>query len=307
MKISSLKGLASIQSLGREGYAHFGVNKGGAMDEASLKLGNALLANPQDAPAIELAMGSISLKAERGCTLAITGAEYEAYLGVLRVHNNWRLRLEAGQSLELVRPISGVYAYICVFGGFDIKKVLNSYSTNLKAGFGGFEGRALKVGDILSPKSRLKLSAIGAAGVKERAKIRLVKSSEYELFTDESKLALEEEEFIISPNSDRMGYRLSSKTALKLKAPKSLPSHGVLSGCLQVPDSGQPIVLMADAQSTGGYAKIASVIEADLGLFAQIGFAKAVRFELVSLDEAIKARTARQTHIENVRRYASEN
>lgn len=305
MKITALKGLASIQDLGRYSLAKLGINKNGAMDAASLALGNAILANKLNAPAIELALGSITLKALRGCTLCITGAPYDAYLGVNKVFNNWRLHMKEGESIELVRPYSGMYAYICVFGGFDIDPVLGSSSTNLSASFGGFKGRALKVGDIISPKSRLKLSSIGAAPIKDRDKIRVVKSSEYELFDEKSKNALVNASFKISSNSDRLGIRLSSQEKLRLKNKLELNSHGVSPGCIQVLPDGSLIALMRDSGVSGGYPKIASIIEADLGLFAQKGLNKQVSFELISLEDAIKARQERQTHIENVKNHAS--
>ncbi|MBZ7976778.1 biotin-dependent carboxyltransferase family protein [Campylobacter sp. RM12637] len=307
MKITKISSIATIQDLGRFSYKSYGVNESGALDKWSFMLGNALLGNDLNAPAIEVILGGIEIYCNKAMTFCITGANYEAFIDEKPIHNNYRIRIEAGKTLRLIRAMSGMCAYICAYGGFSADFVLNSASTNLSASFGGFNGRALKIGDELSIGSRMNLSQIAVSRIKPRDKIRIIKGAEWELFSDEAKHNLLNQEFNISSSSNRMGYRLNSDFKLNLINELSLPSHGVSAGTIQVPSSGEPIVLLKDAQTTGGYPKIAQVIEADLGLFAQSRINSKISFELVSIEEALMAKKERISHINQIKEYASEN
>lgn len=307
MKVTKVSSISSIQDLGRLNYKAYGVNENGALDKWSFMLGNALLGNDLNAPAIEVILGGIEIYCDKAMTFCITGANYEAFIDEKPIHNNYRIRIEAGKTLRLVRAMSGMCAYICAYGGFKADLVLNSASTNLSANFGGLNGRALKVGDELSIGSRMNLSQIAVAGIKNRKSIRILKGSEWDYFSDEAKYNLLNHEFLITSSSNRMGYRLKSDFKLDLKEELSLASHGVSAGTIQVPSGGDPIVLLKDAQTTGGYAKIAQVIEADLGLFAQSRINSKISFELVDLKEALEAKKDRFSHINQVKEYASEN
>lgn len=307
MRVVKISSLASIQDLGRNNFRPFGVNESGAMDSWSLMLGNALLCNDLNTPAIEVFMGGIELFCDEPMTFCISGANYEAYLNDTPIYNHYRLRAKAGDTIKLIRAKSGMIAYICVYGGIKADYTLESFSTNLSAGFGGYKGRALKIGDEFGINSKLHLAKIGVLGIKDRKKIRIIKNSEYELFSDEAKNALTSCEFNISSQSNRMGYRLQSYERLHTKEAVSIASHGVKAGTIQVPPSGEAIVLLKDAQTTGGYPKIASVIEADLGLFAQKRFNSKVQFELVSIEEALWAKKEMISHINQVKEAAIEN
>lgn len=307
MKILTASALASIQDSGRLGYRSMGVGRNGVMDSWALQAGNALMKNEANEPAIEIALGELTIQFEESVSFCLTGALYEAYLDDKRVPCYWRINATAGQTLKLLRPLQGMYTYLCVHGGFDIEPVLQSVSTNLKAGFGGFEGRYLKADDSLTVKSESSLPVIGVARLAPTEVIRVIKSSEYDCFTESSKQAFETQPWKLQSSSNRMGYRLEGATALEFSKPVEMSSHGVDIGMIQVPPQGQPIVLMADGQTTGGYPKIATVINADIGLMAQIRFGKACQFVVVSLEQALREQQKRQHYIDQIKEYANEN
>ena len=307
MKILTASALASIQDSGRVGYRSMGVGKNGAMDSWALQAGNALLKNEINEPAIEIALGELTIQFEESVSFCLTGALYEAYLDDKRIPCYWRINAKSGQVLKLLRPLQGMYTYLCVHGGFDIEPVLQSVSTNLKAGFGGFEGRYLKADDSLMVKTESNLPVIGVARLAPTDVIRVIKSSEYDRFTASSQQAFEAQPWKLQSSSNRMGYRLEGAAALEFSKPVEMSSHGVDIGMIQVPPQGQPIVLMADGQTTGGYPKIATVIQADIGLMAQIRFGKACQFTVVSLEQALHEQRNRQHYIDQVKEYANEN
>ena len=307
MKILDASALASIQDSGRLGYRSMGVGRNGAMDSWSLQAGNALIKNKLNEPAIEIALGNLTIEFEEDVSFCLTGALYEAYLDDKRIPCYWRINAKAKQILKLVRPLQGMYTYLCVHGGFDIKPVLESTSTNTKAGFGGFEGRYLKTGDSINVKKASSLPVIGVARFAPTQTIRVIKSSEYECFTAASQEAFETQAWKLQTNSNRMGYRLAGESALEFSEPVEMSSHGVDIGMIQVPPQGQPIVLMADGQTTGGYPKIATVINADIGLMAQIRFGKACQFTVVDVEQALHEQQKRHHYINQIEEYAHEN
>lgn len=307
MKILDASALASIQDSGRLGYRSMGVGRNGAMDSWSLQAGNALIKNKLNEPAIEIVLGNLTIEFEEDVSFCLTGALYEAYLDDKRIPCYWRINAKAKQILKLVRPLQGMYTYLCVHGGFDIEPVLQSTSTNTKAGFGGFEGRYLKTGDTINVKKASSLPIIGVARLAPTQTIRVIKSSEYECFTAASQEAFETQQWKLQTNSNRMGYRLAGESALEFSEPVEMSSHGVDIGMIQVPPQGQPIVLMADGQTTGGYPKIATVINADIGLMAQTRFGKACQFTVVDVEQALHEQQKRQHYINQIEEYAHEN
>lgn len=307
MEVLTLSAHACIQDAGRFGYRRQGVGPSGAMDKWALQAGNALLNNPLDTAAIEIALGGISIKMTDDVTFCLTGALYEAYLDDTRVACYWRVTAKKGQVLTLVRPVQGMYGYLCVHGGFVIDAVLGSSSTHLSAGFGGFKGRYLQVADTLQIKQASNLEIIGVASIPLTPTIRVTKGTEYASFSEQAKRALVQQEWQLQSNSNRMGYRLSTDTPLTLSKPLEMSSHGVDTGMIQVPPHGQPIVLMADSQTTGGYPKIATVIDADIGLLAQLRFGKSCQFVMTDTAQAIQSRNQRHRYIQQIQRYAHEH
>ncbi|HEY1608515.1 MAG TPA: biotin-dependent carboxyltransferase family protein [Paraburkholderia sp.] len=299
--------LTSVQDLGRSGYRQLGVASGGALDALALEVGNRLVGNRPDAAGLEMAFGPVVLRFARATRIAITGTDFGATLGGKPVWSWWSLPVAAGDELVMQGAKRGMRGYLCVAGGIDVLPVLGSRSTDLGAGFGGLAGRALKDGDrlALGVPSRERASfapdapAFGVKapawcnfalvdephhrrgrhpdGLPWAAPVRVLPGPEYRTFTPEARHALWADEWLVTPNSNRMGYRLSG-TALERELGADLLSHAVLPGTIQVPPNGQPIVLMSDAQTTGGYPRIGTVIRADLWKLAQIRLNGGVRF-----------------------------
>lgn len=284
--ILDINALASIQDLGRYGLRRLGIGHAGAMDTLALKAGNLLLQNPENTPAIEIALGGMTIEFNRDVSFCIVGALYEATLDGQAIYSYWRYQARKGQVLQLIRAVQGMYSYLCVQGGFDVPEVLSSRSTDLKAGFGGFQGRNLKAGDVLpiigSPHT---LRNIGIAPIALTNHIHALPSSEYHSFSRKAQFRLWQNTWTLQSDSNRMGYRLKGDH-LEQEQEMEMLSHAVHFGTIQVPPSGQPIILMADTQTTGGYPKIAAVVAADLGRLAQIRFGSKLHFHNVSPKEA---------------------
>ncbi|VEI76640.1 Allophanate hydrolase subunit 2 [Mannheimia haemolytica] len=304
--IEKIQGFAHIQDLGRYGYRHLGVSHGGAMDSLALQAGNLLLKNANNAPAIELTLGGMRITFDCDTPFCLTGALVEAELDGTPVFSYYRYTANARQTLTIKRIVLGNYAYLCVAGGFLVPQVLGSASTDLKAQFGGFQGRMLKAGDSIATGRRdSRLSLLSIAPIDFTSRIRATASSEYEAFTADSQERFWQQAWQLQNNSNRMGYRFAEK-ALELTASLEMLSYAAPSGTVQVPPDGQPIVLMADAQTTGGYPKIACIIQADLGRLAQNPFGSTVQFEQVSREQAVEIYQKDQNYLDTIRRKANE-
>ena len=324
--------LTSVQDLGRRGYRHLGVALAGAMDPLSFEIANRLVGNPADAAALEITMGPVVLRFTRATRVAITGTDFNASLDDDAVSSWWSLPVKAGQCLTLRGARRGMRAYVAVAGGIDVQPVLGSRSTDLKAGFGGLGGRALRDGDRLAygPASALHKQGVFASdsptfGVKAPAwskfaeieylhqppnydgkvpvgptiAVRVLRGHEYGEFSEASHEAFWTRDWTITPNSNRVGYRLDGPP-LERTNPYDLRSHAVLPGTVQVPPNGKPIVLLADAQTTGGYPKIGVVISADVWRLGQARLGSAVRFVECTRDEAIEALRATNRYLTQV-------
>ncbi|WP_116139722.1 biotin-dependent carboxyltransferase family protein [Trinickia diaoshuihuensis] len=322
--------LSSVQDLGRAGYRHLGIAKAGALDTLALEVGNRLVGNEPQAAAIEATVGPVVLRFTRATRLALTGAQFNATLDGKSVHTWWSLPVRAGQELVLHGPVRGMRGYICVRGGIDVIAVLGSRSTDLAAGFGGLGGRKLRDGDRLpiGQNIRRQDKATGvdapAFGVKapewcrfaEAAReparhgkyvgstergdvIRVLRGPEYDSFGEAARTAFWSDRWRVTPNSNRMGYRLEG-SALSRDEASELLSHAVLPGTIQVPGNGQPIVLMGDAHTTGGYPRIGVVIAADLWKLAQVRLGSAVRFVRTTREEARHALAEEHAYLRQI-------
>ncbi|BAQ10628.1 allophanate hydrolase subunit 2 [Bacillus sp. OxB-1] len=296
--------LATIQDKGRYGYQQFGVIASGAMDPYSLRIANWLVGNPENEGALEVTMFGTSLQFERDTVVAITGADLTALIDS-EPAPTWRpLLIRKGSILKFKAARQGSRAYVAVAGGFDVPAVMGSKSTYLKAGIGGFQGRALKKGDRLaigtsfSERNQTILEQLEREPAKwsvrrydellrfgRKERIRVVRGTEFARFDTASRQRLYEEQYTLTTDADRMGFRFTG-TALSLEQKFELLSEGVTYGTVQIPSNGQPIILMADRQTTGGYPKIAQVITADLPTLAQLQPNATIQFEEVSLEEA---------------------
>lgn len=310
MGISILKPglLTTLQDLGRYGYQKSGMAVSGAMDDLALKIGNLLLGNAVHEASLECTLAGPVIVFEVQQMIAITGGNLSPKLNGEAVEV-WRpLYVPKGSTLSFGKAVDGCRSYLCVYGGFDVPQVLSSQSTYLRAGIGGWEGRALKADDHIpfkksyhGPSRKIGWSAGRNIypDLSVRA-IRVIKGPEFEQFTPQSISSFFNEPFTISSQADRMGYRLNGPS-LQRNTDKELLSAAVTFGTVQVPGQGTPIVLMADHQTTGGYPRIAQVISADLTLLAQMQPGQQITFELITLEQAQALLLVRTRQINQLR------
>jgi biotin-dependent carboxylase-like uncharacterized protein len=294
--------LTTVQDLGRTAWRDRGLSLCGALDDVALQWGNLLVGNAPEAAGLEFTLGAAQLRFHADTCIALTGTDAEAQLDGRPLRPWWRARVRAGQTLRLAAPRERMRSYLAIAGGLDLPLVLGSQSTDLKAGFGGFEGRALRDGDRLplnrnaAPPSR----AVGLRAPDWHASVRVLPGPEVEDFSSTARDAFWAADWTLTPQSNRMGYRLAGPMLTRERGGE-LASHGVLPGVIQVPPSGQPIVLLADAQTTGGYPKIGVVIRADLWKLAQLRLGAALRFVPCTRDAAIEALRQREITLTRLR------
>jgi len=306
IEVLDVQSRATIQDLGRFGLRKFGISHCGAMDKLALQAGNLLIGNAPDLPAIEVPLGGITLQFQHDTNFCVTGAFYDMELDGVPVYAYWRYPVRTGQILKMYRAKIGMYGYLCVSGGIDVTPELHSCSTDIRAKIGGIEGRYLKTGDQLKTASNgVLLSPLGIAPIPLKSTIYALPSSEYHAFKRKSQYYWWRRKWTLQSNSDRMGYRFQGEV-LELKKPLEMLSHAIQFGTVQVPPSGQPIILMADAQTTGGYPKIANIIDADLGSLAQVRLGSTIHFEAVTLEQAAKLRRKNEVYLNQIRRIVNE-
>lgn len=291
----------SVQDAGRSGFRQLGVGLCGAMDRPALAVANLLVGNDPGAAVLEITLGLAVVEFNQDVWFALSGAPCEATLDGQPVWIGWRMRAKAGQRLTLGRPQLGVRSYLAVAGGIDVPVVMGSRSTDLNAGFGGLDGRRLRDGDRLAvlPARRAFTKPQGVKLLLPGNRIRVLPGPEYHEFDARSKRMFWGAPWHLDPQSNRMGYRLNGQ-ALKRTTDREMFSHGLLPGVVQVPHGGQPIVLMNDAQTTGGYPRIACVIEADLYQMAQVPLGQPIHFVPCTLEEALEAKQDRQRYLEQI-------
>jgi biotin-dependent carboxylase-like uncharacterized protein len=298
--------LTTVQdSRGRPGFGRFGVPSGGALDPFAAEAANRLVGNPLDAAVLEITMLGPTLRVEGGWTvIGLAGADLGAHLDGRNVEPGWSWLARTGAVLEFLGrpPERGARAWLAVAGGIQVPQVLGSRSTDIRSGFGGFEGRPLRAGDRLEIEQpddlmrRCGRFLAAACGIGAVAAARVVAGPHVERFATGLE-ALCTTEWRIADGADRMGYRLLGPPLTHVHGP-DVDSLGLPLGTIQVPGSGQPIVLLADHQPTGGYTVAACVIRADLGTFAQRRAGDPVHFTEVSLTEARVALAAQHRLLE---------
>ncbi|PLP96814.1 5-oxoprolinase subunit C family protein [Cupriavidus pauculus] len=285
--------LSSFQDLGRHGFQQLGVPANGVMDEHAHRLANALVGNAQAEATLEITLMGPTLRFQAAAAVAVCGADLDATVDGAPLSPGQAFVVPAGATLSFGKRRSGLRAYLAVAGGFALDPVMGSSSTFLRGGYGGAQGKPIRKGDMLvlrNPRQEFPVvsSEIATAIEAEAGKpLRAVRGREWQAFSEPAQRNLAETEYRIGAQSDRMGYRLEG-AALLLQEKLELASEAVGFGTIQVPPDGQPIVLMADRQTTGGYPKIAHVCAVDLPRLAQCMPGETVRFTLVSLEEAQK-------------------
>ncbi len=265
MKVIKASPLATIQDFGRYGFRQYGIPQSGAMDKQWMIAANIALGNPEYFPVIEFAIAGLILEVEEKTSVSVVGASIQVNG---KTHTSRRASLSKGDVLEIFKP-THVYAYLAIGGLLEAQQNFGSYSTYIRANFGGIEGRILKKGDVListnapnSPNENEK------KGIPKRlqdklVEIRIMKGPEWDILKEFP----EAKTFKIDAASDRMGIRL---IGAKLEAEfREITSSAVVPGTIQLPSSGQPIILMNDCQTTGGYPRIGKVLDEDLGKLGQ--------------------------------------
>lgn len=299
--------LTTIQDGGRYGFQALGVPVSGVMDDLSYRLANILVGNDLDEAVLEATYFGPNLKFDDDMVIAITGADMSPKINGKDVENYKSLEVKAGDSLSFGKLKEGVRAYIAFGGSIEVPLVNNSKSTHTKIKMGGFEGRPLKAKDVLEIKVNEKAAGGREIPKKYRPKInrfnviRAVLGPQDDYFTERGIHDLfKSGGYQITKEFDRMGIRLKG-SKIEHKKGADIISDGTVFGSIQVPANGEPIILMADRQTTGGYTKIATVISSDLPKLAQMQFLDKICFEEVSVEEAEEIAIEYQKTLKKIR------
>jgi biotin-dependent carboxylase-like uncharacterized protein len=286
----------SVQDLGRPFYLDQGIGRGGVMDRTALRVANLLVGNDEAAAGLEISIFPFRLRFLAPSFFAVTGADARVTLNGATLPAWWGRTAEAGDELRINPSAKGARAVIAFSGGIDVPLVLGSRATDLKSIFGGLEGRALLRGDRLpllpsaaSPKHLVGHGADPSAlRDPDATRLRVMIGAEFDAFTPEAREAFASLPYRVSRENNRQGMRLDGP-ALALSRKLELFSHGIMPGTVQVPPSGQPVIQLAEANTCGGYPKIAHVIEPDHWKLAQAPSGTEFTFVPVSRQEAVAA------------------
>jgi len=283
----------TVQDLGREGYGPMGVSPSGAADPISLRLGNRLVGNAENAAGLEMTLlGGTFVFSERAVA-ALAGSDFGATVDGSPVGLWTSFEIRGGQTLRLGPTRTGARCYLCIQGGIEVKLFLGSASTHILSGLGGLEGRALKKGDVLnigtaSGAFRWRTIAPSAlAALAPRKILRVTRGPQSDWFPESSLTGFYDCTYRVTEESNRMGLRLEG-TAIDGQVSGHMISEGVSPGAIQVPAGGQPIILFVEHQTTGGYPKPANVISADFWRLGQLRPRDEVTFEQVTIEQALR-------------------
>ena len=292
IEIISAGMLSTVQDLGRFKVMKNGFTQSGVMDAYSTKIANKLCKNDINAPVIEMTMLGITAKFKGEHIFAISGGIFDVSLNNKPVRTNKAYIAKDGDVLSIKGAKQGLRCYLAVAGGFDVPLFMGSASTNLKINVGGFNGRKLKVGDILKIGKADKIKNIEKRELPEKTynnpvRVRVVLGPQDDMFSENDLMLFSKQQYTVTSDLDRMGIRLWG-IALRGKEKLEIISDAITFGSIQITNSGMPIILMADHQTTGGYAKIATVISADLPKLAQVKPNDKISFEIIDIDTAEK-------------------
>ena len=296
--------LTTVQDRGRWGSQSLGVSVSGPMDSYSHRLANAIAGNDAGAATLEVTLSGPELEFDDARTVAVTGAEFELSVDGRPVAMRSALDVSAGSVLRFGRRVRGTRAYVAISGGITTPRALGSRSTHLPSALGGLDGRALRAGDRLplgeplqSPRPVRRSQPVESSSTwtlpDGRATLRVLPGPQLDRFVRTAWDVLQSAPYVVANDSNRIGYRLVGP-GLETPGKLDLISDATPLGVLQVPPSGQPMLLMADRQTTGGYPKIAAVISADVSVAGQLGPGDTVRFVACSTREALSALIAQE-------------
>ena len=297
--------LTTLQDLGRQGFGRWGVSPCGAMDPLALALANLLVGNAPGAAALEVTALGPELVFEEEATFALAGADLGATLEGAALVPGVARRAHAGQTLRFAARVSGARAYVAVAGGLgrSARSFLGSAATDMEAGLGGLGGRPLRAGEVLllEPQPPFQPRAVRDSGERwyqPPEEVRFIPESSPRV-SPEAHERFVSTRFRVSPRSNRVGYRLEGPALPVVPSALQL-SEPVAPGTVQLPPDGQPIVLMADRQTTGGYPRLGQVIRADVPKLAQRWLGDGVSFRAVTLEEARQSLREQQAWLEGV-------
>jgi 5-oxoprolinase (ATP-hydrolysing) subunit C len=309
LKVVRAQGQGLVSDSGRSGHQHEGVPLGGVLDRLSFEVGNLALGNPTDSACLEL-MGQFDFVCAKPCRIFMANRGAQALLNNKPVRCGQVFALQEGDVLRTQPPGLGFWNLICLQGGVDVPMVMGSRSTCLAAGFGGFQGRALQVGDEIHAgpfhapavpdhlRLALPFAPVDSAG---HLVVHCLPGPEFDWLTDDSQHAFTSQNYRLGNQSSRMAYRLEGEQApLALKQALTLRSHAVHPGVVQMPPSGQPVVLLSECQVTGGYPRIAAVLNCELWKFSQLASGQGIRW--VVLDD-VQAQGLQLQHERELKRY----
>ena len=304
--------LTTVQDLGRYGFQRYGVSASGVMDEYSAKIANKLVGNKVGEAVLETTLKGVQIEFLQNTAVAITGGNCDVTLNGTKIELWQSYLVNRGDILKMGICRSGLRNYLAFAGGIDVPIIMNSKSTNLKAKVGGFNGRKLMTGDILSVgvgslETPLTLNKYYIPTYSKDIKVGVILGQQDDHFTEAGIKTFLNETYTVTQESDRMGIRLSSVSGATIehKNGADIISDGITFGAIQVPGSGQPIVMMADRQTTGGYTKIGNVISSDLAKLAQATPGTKVKFVEYTLEQAVQAIKNNDIIINNQNSYIS--
>jgi len=293
-KVVKAQGLGLVSDVGRWGYQREGVPVGGVLDTFSFTVGNWLLGNDQNHACLEL-MGQFDFVCAKPCRVVLANRGAHAQLNNQSVWCGQVICLQEGDVLRTQPPGLGFWNLLCVQGGVEVPLVMESRSTCLAAGFGGLQGRSLQVGDeihvgkytqkpALLQRLAMPLAPTNSTG---QLFVRCLRGPEFDSLTEASQQLFVSQDYVLGTQSSRMAYRLEgTQASLELRNHLSLSSHAVHPGMVQLPPSGQPVVLLADCQVTGGYPRIGAVLSCDLWKFSQLSSGQGVSWRVVDSAQA---------------------
>ena len=281
--------MTTIQDAGRHGYVASGIGVSGVMDQDAYEAANYLVGNRYGEAVLEATLMGPSIQFDADCICAVTGADMGTKIGNKPVEPYRPFWVQSGQVLTMGYAQTGCRGYLAVQGGFEVPIVMGSRSTNLKCALGGYEGRALKAGDVLEVPDESRSTVMDRKRrqqvYEQEVTVRVIPGPQADAFTEKGFRTLWEQSFSVSAKSDRMGLRLDGPV-IETKEGSDIVSDGIALGAIQVTSGGQPIILLADRQTTGGYAKIGTVCSFDIPKLAQLKPGGIIHFEEITVEAA---------------------
>ena len=298
--------MTSVQDCGRYGYQASGFSVSGALDMRSYKLANILAGNIENLAVLEMTMLGITAEFTQNTVFAITGGDFTPTINGESINMYQTVYASAGDVLKMGAAKTGSRAYIAFLGGVDVPLVMGSRSTNMKCKIGGFEGRALRAGDVIETGDnfpidyRKKVKKIKPDDFSSsEAEIRVILGPQDDYFTEKGIDTFLSSPYTLTKDCDRMGFKLDGEKIENING-VDIVSDGIALGSVQGPSSGKPIIMLADRQTTGGYAKIATVVSVDIPRLVQLKSGSTVHFKEVTAKEAEKLYKAEQREYEKL-------